>query len=283
MAKDAFYFPHDCNARHDPALETVCLEHGLNAYACFFIAIELLREQNEYRLPLKFKPAMFSAWRLGPNPINLNQCTAIFNTLVNEELLQVDADFIWSNTLNDRMAAFDEVKAMQRASGREGGLKSQAKRRGLEGALEDASSAAKAIKERRGDKGEEIKENSTYVAFEQATQTAWNSFCNNHPNCSKVLSVSAKRRQKLKLRYQQPTFQDFDKILSEAALQPFLFGQNDRSWALSFDWLVDNDTNHLKVLEGRYRPKEGQLSVDTLEESMKARGLQPRNGSKYAR
>ena len=36
------------------------------------------------------------------------------------------------------------------------------------------------------------------------------------------------------------------------ASTPFLTGQNDRHWWADFDWLITNNTNLLKVLEGKY-------------------------------
>ena len=33
---------------------------------------------------------------------------------------------------------------------------------------------------------------------------------------------------------------------------PFLEGQNDRGWVATFDWIIANDNNAVKVLEGNY-------------------------------
>ena len=33
----------------------------------------------------------------------------------------------------------------------------------------------------------------------------------------------------------------------------FLTGDNDRGWVAKFDWLMANDTNIVKVLEGNYK------------------------------
>ena len=41
-----------------------------------------------------------------------------------------------------------------------------------------------------------------------------------------------------------------------AARTPFCRGQNDRGWKMDFDFLIENDTNLTKVLEGKYGPPD---------------------------
>lgn len=50
--KDAFYFPHFCNARHDRKLRRVRKELGLEGYGIFFMLLEVLREQADYKYPI---------------------------------------------------------------------------------------------------------------------------------------------------------------------------------------------------------------------------------------
>jgi hypothetical protein len=45
---------------------------------------------------------------------------------------------------------------------------------------------------------------------------------------------------------------DFRAAVRKASETPFLLGENERGWRVSFDWFIANDTNYLKVLEGRY-------------------------------
>lgn len=101
---------------------------------------------------------------------------------------------------------------------------------------------------------EEVK-NKNYSGFEETILTLWNSFCEKHPTLTKIREVSDKRRQHLKKRFERESFRGFAKILAAILEQPFLMGENDRKWKLSFDWLIENDTNYLKVLELRYKDK----------------------------
>jgi hypothetical protein len=81
----------------------------------------------------------------------------------------------------------------------------------------------------------------------------WNSFVlNGRSKLPKVVLLSNSRKNKLKVRLEKKEF-DFDDILKAIDEQPWLFGNNDREWCISFDWIIENDTNFLKVLERKYK------------------------------
>ena len=52
MKKDAFYFPHFCNARHDRKIKRVLKELGIEGYGIYFMLLEVLREQTDFKYPL---------------------------------------------------------------------------------------------------------------------------------------------------------------------------------------------------------------------------------------
>jgi hypothetical protein len=52
MKKDAFYFPHYSNARHDRKVKRVVKELGLEGYAIYFLLLEVLRDQSDMRYPM---------------------------------------------------------------------------------------------------------------------------------------------------------------------------------------------------------------------------------------
>ena len=52
MKKDAFYFPHFANARHDRKIKRMEKELGLESYAIYFKLLEILREQIDFRYPI---------------------------------------------------------------------------------------------------------------------------------------------------------------------------------------------------------------------------------------
>lgn len=52
MKKDAFYFPHFANARHDRKIKRMEKELGLESYAIYFKLLEILREQLDFSYPM---------------------------------------------------------------------------------------------------------------------------------------------------------------------------------------------------------------------------------------
>jgi DnaD/phage-associated family protein len=51
-SKDAYYFPHFCNARHDRKIKRVIKELGIEGYGIFFMLLEVLREQTDFKYPM---------------------------------------------------------------------------------------------------------------------------------------------------------------------------------------------------------------------------------------
>lgn len=53
MAKNVGYFPHYINARNDRKIQKARLQLGIESYAIYFMTLEVLREQMDYRYPLQ--------------------------------------------------------------------------------------------------------------------------------------------------------------------------------------------------------------------------------------
>jgi hypothetical protein len=53
MDKDAYYFPHFCNARSDRKIRRLRKELGIEGYGIYFMVLEVLREQEDFAYPLK--------------------------------------------------------------------------------------------------------------------------------------------------------------------------------------------------------------------------------------
>jgi len=68
---------------------------------------------------------------------------------------------------------------------------------------------------------------------------------------SQVEAISAGRINKFKTRAKESTF-DFIKILTEINQSNYLQGK-EVDWKVDWDWIFENDTNYLKIMEGKYR------------------------------
>ena len=52
MKKDAYYFPHFCNARGDRKIKRLRKDLGLEGYGAYFMLLEVLREQDNFKFPV---------------------------------------------------------------------------------------------------------------------------------------------------------------------------------------------------------------------------------------
>jgi len=77
----------------------------------------------------------------------------------------------------------------------------------------------------------------------------WNEICTNLP---RVISLSKRRIQQCKVRLKERPLAEWEEIFRIINRTPFLCGENDRGWQASFDWLIANQDNAIKILEGKY-------------------------------
>jgi hypothetical protein len=67
----------------------------------------------------------------------------------------------------------------------------------------------------------------------------------------------ARCRERLRNAGSPKFLEDFCEAVRRAAATPFLCGAGPAGWRANFDWMIANDTNYLKVLEGRYDSGNG--------------------------
>ena len=64
-------------------------------------------------------------------------------------------------------------------------------------------------------------------------------------------SITSSRKAKFKVRIKEPAF-DFYKILEAIHKSKFCRGENNRNWRVDFDWILENDTNYIKLIEQKF-------------------------------
>lgn len=112
-SKDAYYFPHDSNAKDDPKCMLLIDQLGLEGYGIFWVLIEVLRDQPDYTYPLANLPALARRYN----------CTAEkFQTVVsNYGLFCIENEQVFfSDSLRRRMAIVDERRALLSSYGQMG-------------------------------------------------------------------------------------------------------------------------------------------------------------------
>jgi DnaD/phage-associated family protein len=105
--KDAIYFSHDSNARNDIKIKAMRKEYGSIGYAAFWIIIEMLRESDDYALPLKIYTHIAIEDEVGETEFDSEKF--IMDCIVKYELFETDNKNFWSKSLIKRMNKKDEV------------------------------------------------------------------------------------------------------------------------------------------------------------------------------
>ena len=82
---------------------------------------------------------------------------------------------------------------------------------------------------------------------------------NSHENLPAIRTMTQARKTQLAVRMREPLFADnWREIVARIAGSSFCTGENDRGWKADIDWLLKNDGNYSKVLEGKYDAKHGK-------------------------
>lgn len=111
--KDAFYFPHDSNAKDDPKCVLMIEQMGLEAYGIYWVLIETLRDQPNYSYPLINLPALSRRYN--------TQLEKMKNVILNYGLFDLDRkDFFLSASLLRRMQHIDNKRKRLSEAGRLG-------------------------------------------------------------------------------------------------------------------------------------------------------------------
>ena len=107
MKKDAFYFPHDSNAKDDPKIVMMIEQLGLEGYGIFWVLVEILRDQPEFKYPLALLPAISRRYNTTTEKVKA--------VVMNYGLFQIENDeFFFSESLNNRMLPLLERKEQAR-------------------------------------------------------------------------------------------------------------------------------------------------------------------------
>lgn len=120
--KDAYYFPHDCNARNDPKVLALRSVFGAEGYGVYFMTIEILREQPDYRLKVTkyLCNALAMQMQVQADKVQeiIEACCNEFTDGEGSSLLVNDGEYLYSASLLRRMDRVDNVSEARRAAAR---------------------------------------------------------------------------------------------------------------------------------------------------------------------
>jgi len=110
MAKDAYYFTHDSNSKDDPKCVLLIEQLGLEGYGAFWVLVETLRDQPNYKYPVALIPAIARRFNTSTEKIK----AVIFNY----GLFKIENDeFFFSESLIIRMKHLENKREQARLAG----------------------------------------------------------------------------------------------------------------------------------------------------------------------
>jgi hypothetical protein len=115
MNKDAFWFPHDSNAKDDDKCMLLIEELGLEGYGIYWVLIETLRDQKDYKAPLRI---------IAPLARKYNTTTEKMKAVVARyDLFEIEGEnFFFSSSLKQRMEPLITKKHQRKIAGIKGNL-----------------------------------------------------------------------------------------------------------------------------------------------------------------
>lgn len=88
----------------------------------------------------------------------------------------------------------------------------------------------------------------------------YHTICKDYP---KIIKLSDQRRQKIRIRFADEMKSDYstlENVFRKMQDSKFMRGDNRQGWKASFDWVFENGSNWVKVLEGNYDNKITNIS-----------------------
>ena len=230
--KNAFWFRHDSNAKDDPKCVLLIEQLGLEGYGIYWILVETLREQPEYKYPLALVPALARRYNTSSQKVEA--------VIKGYQLFAIDDDqFFFSQSLLQRMEEYDGKREQARLAG-----KRSAEVRKNQLLINDRSTTVERPLNNRSTIGEDsIREE--YISC-QLVADSWNQIVTSLPKITKITDVRKKA-----IRSRSDDMAEFERVFRKVEASDFLSGRNGQWIGCGFDWVL-NPSNWTKVIEGNY-------------------------------
>jgi hypothetical protein len=119
--KDAFYFPHDANARNDEKMIELRIEMGYEGYALYFAVLEVMRENNTGDDAYKLKTERLTERLSLALGVGSDLLKAFFSNAKECGLFVEENGLIFSNSFVERMEYIDSKRRKCAENGKLGG------------------------------------------------------------------------------------------------------------------------------------------------------------------
>ena len=114
MDKDAYYFPHFCNARQDRKIKRLRKVLGLEGYGIYFMLLEVLREQPDFKFPLQDIDLLADEFQTSKEKIE--------SVVINFDLFATDEENFFSIKFIEYLTPYLKSKQNKKIGGIKGNL-----------------------------------------------------------------------------------------------------------------------------------------------------------------
>ena len=209
MEKEAFYFPHFCNARHDRKIRRLRKELGVEGYGIYFMLLEILREQQDLMYPMEDMDLLAEEFGVSEAKVRVVIC--------NYQLFEVDeAEKFFSPKMLVYLEPYFRMKEQRKIAGQ----KSAEKR-----LLNDRSTTVQQSKGKEK-KVNEIKEEEGKVSFSEMLSPYLLDLENEYDN---FFSYWTEKNSKGKERWECEKFFDISRRIKTWMGNKSKFNQNGNS------------------------------------------------------
>lgn len=271
--KDAYFFSHDCNARNDPKILALRSIYGAEGYGVYFMLIEILREQPEYKLPITKYIWNTLAMQMQMEASKLEQiitdCCTEFSDGGNNTLLVNDGEYLYSASLLRRMGKVDDISKLRREAAKKRWENQPCKvSDGSEDSNEDANAEQKVSKEKER-KENQSKAKQSKAKEKKEKETIFSDFAGEDAEMLAALRGFEEMRVKIKKpmtdRAKKLMLTELRKLSEDREEQIAILDQSvKRSWAGVFA---------LKDDRGYQQPRGGRQQASTGEKMGALRNL----------
>lgn len=169
--KEAYYFSHDSNARHDPKMTAMRGAYGAEGYGWFWMLIEMMMEASDYKLDMHSKYTFNAfALQLQAEPMQIEKF--VLDCINEFDLFASDGQFFWSESLLRRMKKRKTISQKRQEAAKKRWEDANASKKDANAMQNDAKeSKGKEIESKGKEKKEEIKpivdSDECDIAFQQ--------------------------------------------------------------------------------------------------------------------
>ena len=108
MGKDAYYFKHDYNARHDSKCRALIKKHGIEGYGRYWIILEMFREEKTYKL--EDKPYVWDSLAEQMQCKTTEEAKKFIDDCIKIDLFVQENGFFYSPAFLERMVKLDQKR-----------------------------------------------------------------------------------------------------------------------------------------------------------------------------